>query len=51
MKCQFNRDNSNDENVNLGGQVVPINYTFQYLRSMLQNNGGINEKLKMLVIE
>jgi hypothetical protein len=43
MRCQFSGDNSNDENVSLDGQVVPMNDTFSYLRSMLYSDGGIDE--------
>jgi hypothetical protein len=27
MRCQFNRDNSDDEDVSLDGQVIPMNGT------------------------
>jgi hypothetical protein len=43
MRCQFSGDNLDDENVNLDGQVVPMNDTFRYLRSTLQSDGGIDE--------
>jgi predicted metal-dependent hydrolase len=37
------RDNSDYGDVSLDGQVVLMNDTFQYLKSMLQSDGGINE--------
>jgi hypothetical protein len=33
--CQFSENNSNDENISLDGQVVPMNDIFRYLGSML----------------
>jgi hypothetical protein len=41
MNCQFNGDSSDDGDVSLNGQVVPMNNTFWYLRSMLQSDEGI----------
>jgi hypothetical protein len=43
MRCQFSGENSDDEDVSLDGQVVPMNDTFQYLGSMLQSEGEIDE--------
>jgi hypothetical protein len=43
MMCQFSGDNSDDENVSLDGQVVPMNDTFRYLGSMLRSEEEINE--------
>jgi hypothetical protein len=45
MRCQFSGDNLNDEDVSLDGQVVHMNDTFRYLRSMLQSDRGINENV------
>jgi hypothetical protein len=45
MRCQFSGNNSEDENVSLDGQVVSMNDTFWYLRSMLQSDGGIDENI------
>jgi hypothetical protein len=35
MRCQFRDDNSDDEDVSLAEQIVPMKDTFQYLRLML----------------
>jgi hypothetical protein len=43
MRCQFSGKNSDDEDVSLNGQVVPMNDTFWYLGSMLQSGGGIDK--------
>jgi hypothetical protein len=43
MRCQFSGNNSDDENVSLDGQVVPMNDTFRYLGSMLHSAEGIDE--------
>jgi hypothetical protein len=43
MWYQFSKDNSDDGNVNLDRQVVPMNDTFWHLRPMLQSDGGIDE--------
>jgi hypothetical protein len=43
MRCQFSGENSDDRNVSLDGRVVPMNDTFRYLRSMLQNDREIDE--------
>jgi hypothetical protein len=45
MRCQFSGKNSDDGNVSLDGQVVPINDTFWYLGSMLQSEGEIDEDI------
>jgi hypothetical protein len=42
MRYQFNGDSSYDGDVSLDEQVVPINDIFQYLRSMLQSDEGID---------
>jgi hypothetical protein len=43
IKCQFSRENSNDGDVSLDEQVVPMNDKFRYLGSMLQSDGEIDE--------
>jgi hypothetical protein len=43
MMCQFSGDNTDDGDVSLDGQVVPMNDTFRYLGSMLQSDEGINK--------
>jgi hypothetical protein len=43
MRCQFSGENSDDGDVSLDERVVPMNDTFQYLRSMLQSEGEIDE--------
>jgi Reverse transcriptase (RNA-dependent DNA polymerase) len=43
IKCQFSGKNSDDGDVILDERVVPMNDTFRYLGSMLQNDGGIDE--------
>jgi hypothetical protein len=43
MRCQFSGEKSDDRDVSLDGRVVPMNYTFQYLESMLQSEGEIDE--------
>jgi hypothetical protein len=45
MRCQFSGDNSDNENVSLDGQLVHMNDTFRYLRSMLQSDGEIDEDI------
>jgi hypothetical protein len=45
MRCQFNGENSDDGDVSLDGQVVPMNDTFRYLGSMLQSEGEIDEDI------
>jgi hypothetical protein len=45
MRCQFSNDNSDYEDVNLDGQVISMKDAFQYLRSMLQSDWGINENV------
>jgi hypothetical protein len=45
MMCQFNDGNSNDGDVSLDGQVVPMNDIFWYLRLMLQSDREINEDI------
>jgi hypothetical protein len=45
MRCQFSDDNSDDKNVRLDGQVVPMNDTFQYLISMLHSDREIDEDI------
>jgi hypothetical protein len=37
MRWKFSEENSDDGYVSLDGRVVPMNDTFQYLRSMLQS--------------
>jgi hypothetical protein len=41
--CHFSGENSHDRDVSLYGRVVPMNDTFQYLGSMLQSEGEIDE--------
>jgi hypothetical protein len=43
MRCQFSGEKSDDRDVSLDERVVPMNYTFQYLESMLQSEGEIDE--------
>jgi hypothetical protein len=43
MTCQFSGDNSEEGNISLDGQVVHMNNTFRYLRSMLQSDRVIDE--------
>jgi hypothetical protein len=43
MRCDFGTTISEDENVSLGGKVVPKKDTFHYLGSMLQRDGVIDE--------
>jgi hypothetical protein len=43
MRCQFSGKNLDDGDVSLDGRVVPMNDTFQYLGSMLQSEGDIDE--------
>jgi hypothetical protein len=43
MRCQFSGENLDDGDVSLDGRVVPMNDTFQYLGSMLQSEGEIDE--------
>jgi hypothetical protein len=45
MRCRFSGDNSDDENISLDGQIVPMNDTFWYLGSMLQSDEGIDENV------
>jgi hypothetical protein len=45
MRCQFSRDNLDDGDASLDGQIIPINDTFRYLGSMLQSDGGIDEDI------
>jgi hypothetical protein len=45
IRCQFSGDNLDDGDVSLDGQVIPMNDTFRYLRSMLQNNWWIDENV------
>jgi hypothetical protein len=43
MRCQFSGENSNDRYISLDGRIVPMNDIFQYLGSMLQSDGEIDE--------
>jgi hypothetical protein len=43
MRCQFSGKNSDDGDVSLDGRVVLMNDTFQYLGSILQSDGEIDE--------
>jgi hypothetical protein len=43
MRCQFSEENLDDGDVSLDGRVVPINDTFRYLGSILQNEGEVDE--------
>jgi hypothetical protein len=49
MRCQFSGKNSDDEDVSLDGQVVPMNDIFQYLGSMLQSGGGIDKDVSHII--
>jgi hypothetical protein len=48
MRCQFSRDNSDDEDVSFDGQVVFMNDIFWYLGSMLQSDRRIDEDKHMI---
>ena len=41
--CSFSMTRCEEEEVSLDGQVVPQKDTFQYLGSMLQEDGGTDE--------
>ena len=41
--CGFSTTRCEEEEVSLGGQVVPQKDTFRYLGSMLQKDGCIDE--------
>jgi hypothetical protein len=43
--CQFSGENSDDGDVSLDGQVVSMNDTFRYLRSILQSEKEIDENV------
>jgi Reverse transcriptase (RNA-dependent DNA polymerase) len=43
IRCQFSGENLDDGDVSLDGRVVPMNDTFRYLGSMLQNEREIDE--------
>ena len=43
MRCDFDTTTREEEDINLEGQVVPRKDTFQYLGSMLQRDGDIDE--------
>ena len=43
MKCDFGTTIREEEDISLKGQVVPRKDTFQYLGSMLQRDGDIDE--------
>ena len=43
MRCDFGTTAREKEDINLEGQVVPRKDTFQYLGSMLQRDGDIDE--------
>jgi hypothetical protein len=43
MRCEFSGVRSEDGDVTLARQVVPRRDTFQYLGSMLQSDGEIDE--------
>ena len=43
MRCDFGTTTREEEDINLEGQVVPRKATFQYLGSMLQREGEIDE--------
>uniref|UniRef100_A0A452XUZ8 Uncharacterized protein n=1 Tax=Aegilops tauschii subsp. strangulata TaxID=200361 RepID=A0A452XUZ8_AEGTS len=43
MMCGFSTTRCEEEEVSLDGQMVPQKDTFQYLGSMLQEDGGIDE--------
>jgi hypothetical protein len=50
MRCDFGTTISEDEDVNLGGQVVPKD-TFCYLGSMLKRDNDIDVILKFVYTE
>jgi hypothetical protein len=43
MRCGFTTTRHKEEEVSLGGQVVPQKDTFRYLGSILQKDGDIDE--------
>jgi hypothetical protein len=43
MKCDFSATTQEEGDVRLDGQVVPKKDIFWYLRSMLKNDGNIDE--------
>jgi hypothetical protein len=43
MKCQFSCNSSDARDVSLDEQIVSVKDTFQYLISILQSNGEIDE--------
>jgi hypothetical protein len=45
MRCCFSTTRNQEEEVRLDGQVVPQKDTFQYLGSMLQKDGDIDENV------
>jgi hypothetical protein len=49
MRCQFSEKNSDDGDVSLDGRVVPMNDIFQYLGSMLQSEGEIDEDVSHII--
>jgi hypothetical protein len=49
MRCDFGTTIIDDEDVSLGGQVVPKKDTFHYLRSMLQREGDTDEDVSQRI--
>jgi hypothetical protein len=49
MRCQFSGENSDDGDVSLDRQVVPMNDTFRYLGLMLQSDGEIDEDVSHII--
>ena len=47
MRCDFDTTTREEEDINLEGQVVPRKDTFQYLGSMLQRDGDIDEDVSI----
>ena len=43
MMCGFSTTRNEEEEVSLDAQAVPQKDTFQYLRSMMQKDGDIDE--------
>ena len=43
MRCTFSTTRHEEGEVSLDGQVIPQKDTFQYLGSILQKDGDINE--------
>jgi hypothetical protein len=49
MRCNFSTTRHEEGDVSLDGQVVAKKDTFQYLGSMLQKNGNIDEDVRLRI--